>query len=157
MPSGPNPPSFACDRNLGRLAKWLRLMGFDTLYLRDDDPHRLLGAALSGRIVLTRRRALRGRPGVVVVERDRALDQVREVVSSLGLEGPLDAFSRCSLCNEPLVEETPEGVSGLVPDHVLATRDRFARCPSCGRVYWKGTHLDRARGTMEAVFRDREP
>jgi len=155
MHSG-RPRRFACDSNLGRLAKWLRLMGFDTRCLRDDSKDALMAEARSGRTVLTRRRALEGLPGIHVVVSDDVFAQLRELAASLQITGPGDVFSRCCRCNTLLVEAEPEEVRGLVPDHVLLTSVYFSRCSGCGRIYWRCTHHERVRDKISTIFKDRE-
>lgn len=155
--AGARAPAFVADVMLGKLAKTLRMLGYDVAYRSDasDDAVRLL-ALREGRVVLTRDReiAATGLPiRVVLVEGDRAADQLRRVVLALGLavdEGRL--FTRCLVCNEPVVQVSSGDVRGLVPPYVQRTQARFARCPSCGRVYWAATHVERAREWLRSVL-----
>ena len=133
-----------CDHMLGTLAKWQRFMGYDTAYpgpLSDSQIHRL--AAAEDRIVLTRDKELASRgAGAVRVRSDDLDEQIHEVASALGLR-IVDPLSRCSLCNTVLIPAEPGSLEGRVPEGVLDRHHEFWRCPSCGRVYWQGTHWDK--------------
>lgn len=136
----PPPEPLLTERMLGRLARWLRLLGYDAPLLERPPVRIPPGAAL-----LTRRRRLAGRPGVFLVTADRLGDQLAQVVGELGLRpDPSRLFSRCLECNLPVEAMTREQAAGLVPDHTLATAPHFKRCPGCGRVYWPGSHGQRA-------------
>jgi hypothetical protein len=141
---------------LGRLARWLRTLGYDTAF--DDaiaDEVLVRRSLEEGRHILTRDRRLfqewRVGGGLVLVA-ERPLAQVREVVSAFALERPRRLFTRCRVCNG-VVEPVPaETVRGEVPSRVRAREDRFARCTTCGRVYWEGSHTERMRATLDRVF-----
>jgi uncharacterized protein with PIN domain len=142
-------PMFLADPALGRLATWLRLLGFDTAYdRRGGEAHLLNQARAEGRILLTRNRRIQRRrqpPTLLLIESDHFRDQVRAVLRHFALD-PLPHFlSRCSRCNVVLtsLEGPPE--TGEVPPYVRATQADFARCPSCRRVYWPATHVERMR------------
>lgn len=127
---------------LGRLATWLRLLGYDTAYLPDADDHALIRIAraqdrvlLTRDVELTRRRGLR----FLLIESEQVEPQVRQVFRTLHLTAD-HAFSRCAECNEPLQAVGKETVQNAVPPYVYSTHERFLRCPHCGRVYWRGTH-----------------
>ncbi|HLB25648.1 MAG TPA: Mut7-C RNAse domain-containing protein [Nitrospirota bacterium] len=139
---------FAADAMLGKLARWLRLMGYDTFYLRDIGDDELLRVAHEeGRLLITRdtRLVKRLRPGEYLFIRDNApLEQVRQAVGELGLKvGEEALFSRCTLCNEPLADAEKESVLGMVPEYTYNRVESFRSCASCGRVYWPGTHAGR--------------
>ena len=141
--------SFITDRSLGRLSKWLRLLGYDTVYYRGETDRTFLRKAeKEGRVVLTRKRDLAGRshPGrVIILLEDRVENQLPEVLSRLSIQpDPAAMFRRCLVCNEGLEEVAPERVAGVVPDYVLRQGRDFKRCPRCGKVFWPGTHRDRA-------------
>ena len=140
---------FITDRSLGRLSRWLRLLGYDTVYYRGEADRAFLRMAeKEGRVVVTKKRDLAGRshPGpMILLREDRVGDQIREVLSQLSIQpDPAVMFRRCLLCNEYLEEVAPESVAGVVPDYVLRQGRDFKRCPRCGRVFWPGTHRDRA-------------
>jgi hypothetical protein len=133
---------FVADVMLGRLARWLRALGYDTLYFRDAADARLLGIALrERRRLLTRDAALarRAREAGLLV-RAEALDaQLREVMAACGLDGRAP-LSRCLECNGLLAERAPAEVRDSVPPYTLATQRVFWACAGCARVFWAGTH-----------------
>lgn len=142
-----DPIRLIADGMLGRLARWLRLLGYDTAYERNTDDLELARRARAeGRVLLTRDRALAARRGLrtLLIESERVQEQVRQVVEALG-PPPHPALSRCSLCNVPLEPATPQQVADRVPPYVLQTQKRFGVCPICGRVYWAGTHLQQMK------------
>jgi uncharacterized protein with PIN domain len=144
-------PRFAVDAMLGRLARWLRAMGYDTVYSGPSPGHagdrRLLAVAhAEDRILVTRDRALArlAHPRGCLIRSEPLEDQLIEAVERLGLApDPREWLSRCLECNGPLEPRARGEVAGLVPGHVLATREAFAACPTCARIYWAGTHADR--------------
>lgn len=136
---------FVTDVNLGTLARWLRILGYDTRFDRGDVNRDFLRRAQQeDRIVLTRKRDManrqfRGR--LVVVEQDHVRRQLKEVIEKLDLRVDMDAFyRRCALCNALLAEVLREEVEGRVPDYVYHQSGPFRRCPECGKVYWCGAH-----------------
>ncbi|MGC9323261.1 MAG: Mut7-C RNAse domain-containing protein [Desulfomonilia bacterium] len=143
---------FLCDQNLGRLSRWLRILGFDTEYMRTWDRTRLRAARKEKRIVLTRKRSMSTQEGAVVIQSDRVLDQLRELSMQADLGKGFKPFSRCSLCNSLLEAVPREDIKGLVPEYTYLTQETFSRCPSCGRIYWKGTHFNRAQRIMRTIF-----
>jgi len=137
---------FIADVMLGRLAKRMRLLGFDVLYDRTFDDNGIIRLSLEqDRVVLTRDTALAGRPlatNHLLITNDCVEEQLRQAAAAFPRETPRP-LSRCSECNEPLVAISREEARDLVPDHVHETRDAFFHCPACGRVYWRGTHVRR--------------
>ncbi len=141
---------------LGRLALWLRTMGFDVLYERDIDDKALINRAISEeRIILTRdtalvkRRILRHR--FFFVHNDLLDEQLREV---LGRFKPCRErfFSRCLRCNLLLTGVAKESVAGRVPPYVLRTETHFSMCKGCGRIYWPGTHTANMKKKIEGLL-----
>ncbi len=153
MHSGPQ-VRFLCDQNLGRLAKWLRILGFDAEYMSHWDEDFMKQAIQSGRIVLTRRGALSEKKGMMFISHDHVQDQLQELMDVLDLKDMKEPFTRCSLCNVSLENTTRDEVKGLIPDYVYNLHDIFAICPSCGRVYWKGTHIHRMYGMIHFTRKD---
>lgn len=138
---------FALDRPLGKLAKWLRILGFDTLYWRGDEGELLERVRVEGRVLITKtRRLVKGAEGlkVLFLEEDNPFFQLRRVMEALGLKAePGRVFSRCLRCNTPLQDVSPGEVQGEVPDYVFRTQVHFSRCPSCRKVFWPGSHYER--------------
>jgi hypothetical protein len=152
---------FLADSSLGRLSKWLRILGYDTVYCRGDaDRIFLRKAEKEGRAVLTRRKDVLARqhPGIVLfVESDRVEGQLVEVLGKLGLKSdPENLFTLCLRCNESLKEAKPEEVRPLVPDYVFRTQSEFRVCPKCRGVYWPGTHRERALAVLQRVLHSAE-
>ncbi|MGA2192767.1 MAG: Mut7-C RNAse domain-containing protein [Nitrospirota bacterium] len=147
---------FAADAMLGKLAVWLRLLGFDTSYLRDIEDDMLVDTAREeGRLLLTRDTVLVKKlaPGEFLFIRDDSPSmQLRQTVRELGLA--LDEslfFSRCTRCNVLLKAAEKESVRGKVPEFTFGRMDSFMRCPSCGRVYWRGTHWKRVTDRLREI------
>lgn len=142
---------FAVDRSLGRLARWLRVLGWDATCRPDLDGHGLLVlAAREGRIVLTRERPLARRAGrarVVVIAVDRFRDQLAELRSggllpeAVGDPRP----PRCGDCNVAVERVDRAALPASVPARVRETQSDFRRCPRCRRVFWPGGHAARMR------------
>lgn len=141
-------PCFIVDSNAGKLARWLRLMGYDAVYFPNGPDDELLNRAIAeGRIVLTRdthivKRGIVSSGGVkaVLLKDDDPRKQLRQVINTLGLDCLHRPFSLCLECNILLTERKPEEVRELVPPHVYKMHNRFLQCPSCCRVYWEGSH-----------------
>ncbi len=142
------------DGMLGRLAKWLRLLGYDTAYFPDLDDHELVRLARAkGRVLLTRDRELAHRRGLnsLLVESDDLEEQLRQVISELHLETDRP-FSRCPVCNTPLQEIEKPLVKSRVPPYVFRTKDHFRLCPKCDRIYWRGTHWANMRKEIAQII-----
>ena len=140
-------PRFVVDVMLGRLARWLRLAGLDTLYDPGWDDDALLRNALRDRrILLTRdrglaRRARRLHVQVVEITADRLDAQFQQVCRQLELHPErLPWFARCPLCNHRIRRVARKHVRDIVPEYVYRTHRTFYICPSCERVYWPGSH-----------------
>jgi uncharacterized protein with PIN domain len=134
---------FVADVMLGKLARWLRALGYDTLYFRAAADSRLLGIALrERRRLLTRDVALaaRAREAGLLVRSDGLEPQLREVMTACALtsRAPL---SRCLECNGVLTGRAPAAVLDRVPPYTLATQTEFWECEGCRRVFWSGTHV----------------
>jgi uncharacterized protein with PIN domain len=137
---------FAADRMLGKLAKWLRLMGQDVIYGPHLTGYGLIRAARQeGRLILTRDRRLKQKqpPEFLFIESDGYCEQLRQVVRACGIEPMARAFTRCAECNALLEPRAKEAVETLVPPYVFSTQERFFGCPDCRRIYWPATHHDR--------------
>ena len=139
---------FIVDNNVGKLAKWLRIMGYDTLLFREKDDGEMIKTALSEkRVIVTkdsqimkRRIITSGRLKAVHIEGDDPKVQLRQLVGTLNLDYQLRPFSLCLECNQGLVERGKDEVHDLVPPYVFETQSEYMECPSCHRIYWQGTH-----------------
>jgi uncharacterized protein with PIN domain len=150
---------FIVDSNVGRLARWLRMAGFDTLFINDLDDNRLVRIALSEkRILLTkdtqilkRRVASTGRLRVILIESEEVKAQFRQVLKTLNLAGQIKPFTLCLECNQPLVVRSKDEVKHLVPPYVFKTQNQYMQCPACQRIYWRGTHWQRMNRELEKI------
>lgn len=144
---------FLADAMLGRLAKWLRMLGYDTVYfsqIEDSDLVRI--ARAEDRMLLTRDRELTRRKSLrsLLIESDGFEEQMRQLLRDLDLkiDGP---FSRCARCNTVLRPASKEEVKERVPPYVLRRHARFSLCPHCDKVYWRGTHWQRVQRRIEEI------
>ncbi|HUU57312.1 MAG TPA: Mut7-C RNAse domain-containing protein [bacterium] len=148
---------FLADAALGRLARYMRMLGYDVAYVRGRDGAAVLRETLrTGRTLLTRRRDLAAREDIsaFLVEDDDVLAQLAAAARRFELRFTADAMTRCIECNEPLRGVPKEEVWDLLPPHVRKTQEKFTRCPSCGRVYWPGTHYARAVARLLEALRE---
>lgn len=143
---------FVADHMLGKLAKWLRLLGYDVLYPESpkSDKEILEIAQASERILLTRDRQLAGRcKNALLLSANNVGGQISELKEKLDLKMELE-LDRCSVCNEP-IEKVEQGfVRGKVPERVFATFKEFWYCRKCRKIYWYGSHVE----NMEARLKD---
>lgn len=148
-------PRFAVDRMLGRLARWLRVLGFDAAYRKELPGQRLLTlAAREDRIVVTRDARLRdprGRARVVWIASASFRDQLRELDRVLPLGGVDARPTRCVECNEQMVAMALADVPDRVPEFVRATQTDFRCCPRCRRIFWPATHRRRMQTEIAAL------
>jgi uncharacterized protein with PIN domain len=151
-------PRFLADCNVGRLARWLRALGYDASYHpRIDDAELVREAAAESRVLLTRDRDLTKRrviqTGVVraiLIRDDEVTAQLRQVFKELGLELK-EALTRCIECNSELQSRVASTVAERVPPYVRQTQSRYSECPDCGRIYWAGTHWQRMREVLAGL------
>lgn len=150
------------DANLGSLTKWLRILGYDTLYWRGSSDRAFLEKARKeGRIALTRKRDLGRRQfsgRLLVIETDLAMHQIREVLQAFSLRpDPSGLFTICLTCNEPLKIMGKDAAYGRVPAHVFARHTHFQVCPACKNIYWPGSHKDRTLDYLRRMEADQCP
>jgi uncharacterized protein len=152
---------FVADTMLGKLAKWLRLMGFDVSYHCQATAVQLLyRAGGEDRILLTRDHSLIACGDSAqrfYVESDYYHLQVRQVVQAFDLTRSIQAFTRCSRCNTPLVAISKRAVVTKVPAYVYATQTSFKHCLPCDHVYWGGTHRANMIRQLRVMLRDVHP
>jgi len=149
-------PRFIADTMLGRLARWLRFLGYDTAYPEVMDDALLLENAVDqGRVLLTRDKLLAERARaretpVVYVLSDDVRAQLAQVYGEMRLSTEA-TLSRCSICNIPLERAQKDDVRGQVPDRAFELHAEFWRCPGCGRYYWEGTHVNGIRKEIDGL------
>ncbi len=147
---------FIVDGTLGKLAKWLRVIGFDTVDFRGEDLHRVVQISQrEKRIILTRNRRLEAKSylGNIVIVRENEPDlQVATVMQTLKLKvDPRRFLSRCLICNEELVVLSRPEAERLVPEFVFHAHKVFHRCPNCRRTYWEGSHPKNIKKRIDQI------
>jgi uncharacterized protein len=141
---------FVVDSMLGKLAKWLRILGFDTRNERLEAQEQIERYRQQGFFLITRNRRWSGQARVFCPATNDPVEQLREVVS-LAAVTPQEVrlLERCVRCNEQLRETASEDAFGRVPDYVFETHPSFHRCPRCERIYWRGSHPQRMIQRLE--------
>jgi uncharacterized protein with PIN domain len=147
---------FSLDVHLGKLARLLRMFGFDAAWSRAAEDEELARMARQqARIILTRDRGLLKRRLVThgyLVRATEPRDQATEVIRRFDLTGAVRLFGRCMRCNEPLVAMDRREAEPVVPAVVARLYAEFSRCPGCGRVFWKGSHWERMKKLAAEVL-----
>lgn len=138
---------FVVDVNLGKLARKLRLLGFDSLYRNDLSDHEIVTSSVQQRrIILTRDRAILKHSSVTHgywVRNTQPTAQISEVVERLQLINNFRPFTRCSYCNEALHRVDKSLIRELLPNRIYQLFKLFMRCDGCQRIYWQGSHYER--------------
>lgn len=135
---------FILTHEVGRLAKWLRILGFDSVYQKRDDKRELVLRSLrEDRIVVSRNASLARYTGIrfIHIKSDLLEEQLKQMRDELGLNINEEyMFTRCVICNEPLAGIDKEKVKDKVPEFVYSANENFVVCPNCKKIYWQGTH-----------------
>jgi uncharacterized protein with PIN domain len=151
---------FVVDCMLGKLAKWLKILGFDTLYLnRIEDHDLLLLARREKRVLLTKDQELLAAAGDLprlFIESDNWQDQLEQVLDAFRLRSRTRPHSRCLACNIELKRIPKKLARNLVTPFVFERASSFAVCPSCGRVFWPGTHFQDMDLKIARLLRSRK-
>ena len=149
---------FLVDSMAGKLARYLRLLGFDAEYHREGDIKSLVRKAREEkRIVLTRNTAIldfKGKIDFFFLPTEKTDEQVRAVLKHFKLKDKIDPFTRCLECNTPLEKVFREKVKGLVPFHVYRVHQEFYYCPGCKRIYRRGTHREKLEEKIRKFLED---
>ena len=136
---------FAVDCMLGKLAKWLKILGFDAAFFSKIEDDKLMAIARKeGRVLLTRDTGMIERVKTLetlFIDSENWREQVKQVLDQFDLWADVRPNSRCIECNHPLREINKERAKNLVTPFVYRTADTFALCPECDRIFWRGTHL----------------
>jgi uncharacterized protein with PIN domain len=147
---------FILTPELGRLAKWLRILGLDAAYCAQINLSSLLIQALrDNRIILTRNLSFINKARgikLVRIKSEQFNQQIQQVIKELNLV--LDSkrmFSRCLICNVELKEIDKQQARERVPEYVFKTQDEFFTCPYCQRIYWSGTHWGNITKTLREI------
>jgi len=148
---------FITDRMLGKLAKELRMLGYDTLSYRGEDAYSLIRLAREeNRVILSRSSKLtpkRPEDRIIRILEDKPSSQLKELVQAgvVNLQEET-LFSRCLVCNMLLRQISHDEAEGEVPDFIFYQQKEFFRCPQCSRIYWKGSHHDHMKEKIEELF-----
>jgi len=145
-------PNFSAEKTLGKLAKWLRILGFDTIY----DPD-IKNPVESGRILLTRTKSIKDEytttDKLIFIKSDKPFKQLKEVIKALGIVSEnLKTFTRCINCNTKIRTIEKNSIRSLVPDYVWESQDSFKACSKCKRIYWQGSHTKRSMEIIKKLF-----
>ena len=136
-------PKFIADCHLGRVAKYLRILGYDTLYFSHIEDNELIRISNDeGRIILTRDRELsqRKHANAFLLKPTDTETQLKTILEHFHLPKKIEERSRCTVCNTPLESVDKEEVIEQLPEGVKKHFEFFERCPACGRIYWHGDH-----------------
>jgi hypothetical protein len=146
---------FITTKELGRLCKWLRIIGYDTTYFPEAERRELIIKSLrERRIILTRDSKMSAYSGIRMlhIKSDFVEEQVRQVVSELGIKLDRDKFfTICVICNMSLKRVKKSDIKEKVPPYVYQTQDDFMRCDICQRIYWQGTHWTKVGEFVEKL------
>lgn len=151
---------FIADCMLGKLAKWLRILGYDTLYYRVIEDRALIQIALrTDRILLTRDEEVFQKfegGNKLLIQSDFVMDQLKQVIEEKKLEIKNHLFIRCVLCNTELIQIDKGDVQDRVPEFVFKTQQYFSFCNRCKKIYWRGTHrtkmIERLKNLESAIL-----
>ncbi len=148
---------FAAERTLGKLAKWLRLLGFDTVFENECDAGQFLDHLKPGVVLLTRTEKIRNTfsasQRLIFIESNDTGEQLQQVIDELEIEKKdIRPFSRCLMCNveNEIIEK--ERIYGQVPDYVWENNTVFQSCPECKKIYWPGSHIERSLERIDKIF-----
>ncbi len=156
-----NAPKFIVDNNVGKLVKWLRMMGYDALFFNgSNDSHMIATALAEGRVILTRdtqimkrRVVASGQLKVILIQSDEPELQIQQVIDTLNLDCQFRPFAICLECNQPLLEKSKQQVKDRVPLYVFQTQSQYMECPACHRIYWRGTHWQAMTRKLEQYMK----
>ena len=146
---------FIVDSMLGRLARWLRLFGYDAEYFRSGTDSELIYESIKGRrIILTRDRRISSKKPlkVLYIKSENLTEQLRQAADELKISFDRKKnFTRCIDCNAELVGIEKGKVKDRVPDFIYESQKDFSYCPGCKKIYWKGSHLKLAEKVIEKI------
>ena len=155
---------FIVDHNVGKLARWLRMMGYDSVFFTGEDDGQVVKQALAeGRILLTRdtgimlrRLVVSGRVRAILLKSEVPEEQMRQLVSALDVKSEARPFTICLEDNYSLQPASFEQVKDRVPPYVFKTQTQYLECPECRRVYWRGTHWLAMLHRLEKMYNNQD-
>jgi uncharacterized protein with PIN domain len=152
---------FVLDVHLGKLASFLRMLGFDAVYANAFTDEQLVSRSIfEGRVLLSRDRRLIAREELTrgyLVRAEAPRRQLQEVIERFELRGSFAPFTRCIPCNALLVPVDKRDVFNRLPVHVRGSFQEFSLCPLCRRVYWQGSHYEKMRAFVETLRTGKAP
>jgi len=150
---------FAAEKTLGKLAKWLRLLGFDTTFESDISSDKFFEHLQPERILLTKTAWVGENYSFhrhIFIESNDPRDQLTQVIRELEIgRNETRPFSRCLRCNVEIIEVPKNAIYGKVPDYIWETNDVFQTCPRCKRIYWPGSHTKRGMERIGELFNNK--
>ena len=148
-------PKFIVAVHLGKLASYLRILGFDTLYKNNFSDNNLVKTSLDEkRTILTKDREILKRNDITHgywIRNHNLEEQLKEVVARFDLKNQIKEFTRCVDCNKLLIKVIKEDIIDLLPPKVKGWHDEFYFCPACKKAYWKGSHYDKMKAFIENI------
>ena len=149
-------PKFILDVHLGKLARYMRMLGFDTAYKNIFCDEEIVRQSLNEkRTILTRDLGILKRSEVThgyFVRNTNPTAQAKEIINRFQLQKRISIFSRCLVCNEILLPVDKESIWDRIPEKVKVNCSSFYRCSQCNRIYWKGTHFDKMSKTIDTIL-----
>ncbi len=148
---------FTVERTLGKLAKWLRILGFNTIYEPEVSRNSFIESWENECILLTRTKRIYQNKynshQLIFIKSNDPFEQLKEVIKLLDLNPPdIKPFSRCTRCNTLLNKTEKNSIRGKVPDYIWETNDIFQMCNDCHRIYWPGSHTRNCKEIIKKVF-----
>ena len=149
---------FIADVHCGKLAKLLRILGFDTTYNNSHTNKELLSiAAEESRILLSRNITFNksDRVQFFFIQHEEPTEQLKQVLNHFNLKDKIHPFTRCTLCNGILEDVSKENILQQLQENTLLYYHEFWKCSTCGNIYWKGSHFNRMKKMIEEVKADK--
>ena len=150
---------FVLDCHLGKLAKYLRLFGFDSLYQNDYDDNTIVHLSNEEkRVILTKDRGLLKRNAVThgyYVRNDNPEEQLREIFNRFDLYRMVDPFKRCLKCNGMLASISKEEVFDRLLENTKKYFNEFYICNHCDQIYWKGSHFEKMMEFIRKILKEK--
>jgi uncharacterized protein len=144
---------FFCDVTLGRLAKYLRILGLDTVNLQGPEDFRTVTGSKADFCVFTRHHVVETEGNIVAVRSNSVKEQIQEILPLLRPHlDPNRIMTRCLLCNSVLENVDRTSVEQFVPEFIFHSHQQFRKCPDCMRIFWAGSHVERMKGWLDYIL-----